>query len=1466
MTVKRNDFVDLDRRFEPVGERDGSESDGAGLGMFLQDSVTGLAWPDVLALRAVVILGRAGSGKTRELLHQQQRLSEEGNAAFYVRLEALTVGSLEAALGEKGDPESLEQFRKWKRNKAHGYFFLDALDEARLPRGQNGIVLDEALTAFKRAIGKARNRTSLILSTRGSEWQDETDRPKLKDLLVWLSEKDEDASKADGEDGAGPGDTDAFEAGLADAQTDPADLKILALSPLSRSQLMKLAGAQGIDAASFVAAVETAKAVVLAQTPLEARMLIDVWKGNLDAGLPGATGFDSRRRLFRRAIDYALRPRLDAERRSDLSQPAAMEGLQALAAACTLSGKRDFSLAAHDAACLDSHSILGALSDEWTDASIRQLFSYGFFDPASAGRIRFAIREIQDFLAAEFFNRAIDNLGGNLEPISPLLGEFQTRKHVPPDLFNFFGWLATMNPAARRLVIDIHPTLLMETGDPSLYSLDERAGALVSHAAQYETQVFRGEHFYRNDLEAFAHPDLAPTVADLLSSVTSRELRENLVELARHGNMESIVGLLCDIACNPDEARQVRTEANLALQAFGPDNLHQRVRDSLDDDIAASGQIDPEAASTWNGWLLSGLGFVAPGLGAMSDVMAYLEHLAREPRNLASASGYFAGDLVATAKPALPGDWLGALLDLIIDPTATRDNHLPVPLPSRLMLLQPISDLVLNELREEGGTPPSANLLKAVELFCGLSHRDGSFAFSQRLSEIAARLRAAPEIKFALLRQRLHLVKPDRIWAYEAIASLTLTDRRDQEGLWTTDDIMRALDEAETAETRDEIRTWYAIARGLIGDASPFTDRKSVFKRLKRFERSSNDPEIRRYAPKRPEVWHRAKYRFVHAGGGRRLKRALLDRVFWPWRQVRRAWRVRRILPAIRSGAHLNFLHTAMFEATRNNEAWSVRTVLSHIAETDGRMARNAAEAGYRAVWRSFDPARLTHPDGWAIADVAYAGLQLDRMSGDLLHDGPEAARWCVIALLSEHRKLPDLAGHFLPAHDAVIRQTLEAPLREALAAKPHPQNIPNRLVSALAYGPGPLKDAAAPLIANLLTEQPIIHTDDLAYLLSILLNCGQADQLSQAFVRRQFAEAAAEGQYMRAWAWLEFLFRTDPDEAVRTLDPWTRHVWPQDGTSPFLGFIANYGRLMNRSREDRDRQADALRASALALGVLVRLAWLIAPPETDIRHEDVYSPGTRDKAGEQRRHWTEDLVGLASEMGYQELLRLAALPELAGQRDVFLYHAERLVRLGASRHLIGSEDIPRLMSGLRAIPHTREEFAAYVNGILDGLLERFVNSNHDEARPYRRPDGEPTERDEADFRNWLSARLEETGHEVFSVTREPETAGENRTDILVTARRAELGCVVVEVKLADRSHWSGDALVLTLETQVRDKYLREAEKHAGTLVLLNTRGPAFRKRVGGRLVGFGALVEACEAHAGTLGGDKRYKVLAREI
>jgi len=102
-----------------------------------------------------------------------------------------------------------------------------------------------------------------------------------------------------------------------------------------------------------------------------------------------------------------------------------------------------------------------------------------------------------------------------------------------------------------------------------------------------------------------------------------------------------------------------------------------------------------------------------------------------------------------------------------------------------------------------------------------------------------------------------------------------------------------------------------------------------------------------------------------------------------------------------------------------------------------------------------------------------------------------------------------------------------------------------------------------------------------------------------------------------------------------------------------------------------------------------------------------------------------------------------------------------------------------------------------------------------------------------------------------------------NRTDIHLIARDSALGKVVLEVKLADRRHWTGDILVSTVELQLRDQYLRENHAHAGGIVLINTRRDGFAKEVAGQTVDFDGLCRAIKARIDGLDDGKTYRLLA---
>ena len=117
-----DDFVDLDRRFHELTDRELDDSDNLlAWSEYLPGSTTG--WPDLLEHHRVVLLAEAGAGKTVEMRQQAGRLAAEGKCAFFVALEDLDRGSLDDAL--TSDEEA--RFQEWRANTvAPAWFFLDS--------------------------------------------------------------------------------------------------------------------------------------------------------------------------------------------------------------------------------------------------------------------------------------------------------------------------------------------------------------------------------------------------------------------------------------------------------------------------------------------------------------------------------------------------------------------------------------------------------------------------------------------------------------------------------------------------------------------------------------------------------------------------------------------------------------------------------------------------------------------------------------------------------------------------------------------------------------------------------------------------------------------------------------------------------------------------------------------------------------------------------------------------------------------------------------------------------------------------------------------------------------------------------------------------------------------------------------------------------------------------------------------
>jgi hypothetical protein len=160
---------------------------------------SGLTWSDVLTKRVVAILGEAGIGKTFEFQHQAARLQQEDKAAFFLSLNQINgVDSVLAALDAQAP-----RFETWRRSNEAGYFFLDAMDEARL----NGPpALQMALRAMRDVLRPHLPRVSCFISSRVTDWSVPGVRQALEQLLLKPID-DAEATKVV----AGPADTDTLE-------------------------------------------------------------------------------------------------------------------------------------------------------------------------------------------------------------------------------------------------------------------------------------------------------------------------------------------------------------------------------------------------------------------------------------------------------------------------------------------------------------------------------------------------------------------------------------------------------------------------------------------------------------------------------------------------------------------------------------------------------------------------------------------------------------------------------------------------------------------------------------------------------------------------------------------------------------------------------------------------------------------------------------------------------------------------------------------------------------------------------------------------------------------------------------------------------------------------------------------------------------------------------------------------------
>jgi hypothetical protein len=1451
VNVIKDQYIPLSRRFVEIQSTD-YDSEPDSIWASLSSHETGQTWKEILSNDVSILLGTAGSGKTTEVREQVQRLVEVGQDAFLFRLEALQDGSLAGSFDFELEDQS-KRFNKWTRSGKGGVLFFDALDEARLPSSRNESALEKALDIVSREIGRRQTPTHVVITSRPSEWLGDGDLRRLTRFIRQTRDAEQDS-----------------------AARDPSH-KTFRLAPLTTGDIEKLAVSRGVNSSDFISAVNANLSTGLIQQPLDAHLFLDVWKKAVDEGRTPEEVFTSRLQVMRDLVAWRLFGRSESKDRLNIDINRARKAAAKLAAFVVVSGKQDFAvlpLTAGDA--INAAQILSTDVESWTAPEVRELLACGLFQPSVGGRIRFAHREIRDFLAAEHFDESLRARAHSENTIAPLLAEGLGRRSIPQSTEHVMGWLAALNSSAKAVVANTRPALLIETGDPKSLSAGDKEIALRNQARLYDNLRYRGEWFGHDDVKRFTHPELWPVVDELLDTSSSPELTDFLIEITRFGRMQPLAPKLARYVGNPDIGYRSKAKACAALYEIG--DLTYRA-DVLREALTATppNAEDSESAPNWNMFQLKALNY-SLGETSLIDAIAILSRVQRERSNYSSATSQYLIEILEGLSRSEKRAWLSILLRFAFSGRAENRYRMP-DASARYRRFVPAIIHLASELVVDKDVPPDdSDLLNAVEMAMGKDHRIDVFGRRAPTTRLADALRARAEVKHALVRRRVALfsdrVQQNRV-PFGTVNPLEFDDREENGDLFDHSDVSRYCELASQATDPSERAFLLDLAQKILGKLRAENHNQALGvlgQHLKRY----GDVEQRRqfgfggwFRRTKSRFQNGYRYNVQRWLGGK--KEALQT-----WRTVRKNRKfVTRNRRGIAAGEFDNGNAIWLFERAPDDlGAGTIRAINEAYGTEIGKLFSD----GLRQYWKTHDTNyadRRTY-----LGHIGLAGVNLDYSYGELPNDADlarKAFRYAFHELNGFPGWVKELAVTFPTQFCSEVKNALLADFNSERGDSEHHASD---CINKIAYSGTEIRNLVAPMLLRMLMCVLPINRHDRMLCLDIVARAPtvELNRLSR-FLVSGYRAARTHFDFQEAWVWLDGLMSANSSAARSVLASTFGDLRSAVQKALFFEYLGREGNKPALEEGSADVRID-YELDAILLEWLVRASYLAWPPEMDVKHEGVYSPGKKDHAESNRRNFTNMLAAFQTPDVVSAFGRLAQSRELSSYRHTFLYQIELMKRGAGRRPELSPNDTIQFLNDQSKPPATVEEFRTLCQMHLETLLEKLHSSDDDESAFFRRGDAK-----EGDLRNWLAARLRDAGERYYTVIREQEVAGEKRPDLRMHSRVDALGKVSVEIKLADMTHWTGNQLVDTPGEQLSKQYLFEPSSHTGIYVLVNAARPrtvekdkktkkvkrsAFRKNVHGVRVNFEELVacvgEKCAAVNVGLDAQKKVILVSKDI
>lgn len=1415
-----NDYCELNRKFIPFENNGKDQAVASYESDFSLFSWRSVGWDKLHEQNGpIVILGEPGSGRSYEFKAQRDKLLKSGRMAFYLELHRLVNAEIDSILKGTEDGRS---FEAWSRSGGVAYFFLDAVDEAKLSKTLDFQV---ALVNFRRSLDHRLGEAKIYISSRISAWKPEIDGNLVESELLPRRVSTKAPVRGNAINDYGSNTAESIEKPFKD------NIRIGAyvICPLSKDAVRSLCLIGDlVDPNPFLDALDQSYAWAFARRPLGVAFLKRRWQRSGEIGTLTEIVESSACELLKERPEKE-----DYKRAFPLSIEDARRGAEFMAAASFFCRTLDFHI---DEAANPSGRALSpeaCLPQDWEHKQCMALIDRPIFDSAIYGTFRFHHRQTAEYLAACW-------LKGRMERHCPapvlrdlLFSRIGGRLVLRPSMAPVAVWLACLGGTdlwavdLRSWLLQSSPEVFLRYGDPSKLPSALKERVLQAFTERYGDREYLNFDTDRYSLSRLVDETTGDSLAALIRDPTlGSGCRVELLKCATESRCSACVSAAFEVLDDKQNRKLLESEAIELIGVAGTSQDLTRLKDHA--------LQDEEFTHTHLGWLVR---FLFPHVATVDEIKVWLVGAPNVGR--LSTQRYF----VKAAFENKPDGWCPfevlAMLCELNEPSlhiksTGRDPNYPGVWTKELMF-----PLLRHALRRIELTEEEAEIVGTACAIISLpsSYRE-DYNFDEESFELNVLTANHPQVRRVVFWLVLDAEKrEDR------------SPRPGFSGCWTFFDSLKFVPlETDASWLRNDLSNRKSsfdkeAAAWLLFDMwqSNGSAWKEAHHLLKRIKASGLDHSVFRrrmlqIAAHWPPQWY-----------VRLMRKGVFTKWYWTrktrfirnfFRSLKELWLLHTRIKKIRDGGYCHWL-VNLCRKTDGQMKWAVQD-WSKLIKKYGRRITRATQEGCVRVWERFTPEINTEggtPNG-LIAGLS--GLQHLYQEGRLYFDrlSSETARKAALYAVNEMNGHADWMEELSKSHPVEVRSVL-AECVQAEWERTGGERLWCRHLELLAdrettYGNLILED-----VLELFTHRIPGNAEALTGVFKLLIAHGRYPTL--LFANRAsdaLAQLDTESELYRHW--LAILIQTD---ATRGMDQLETEM-SSDETDVQSNIMVRLCVMLQGRRDSFPMVQNPDYLNLDKIERFIRLVYRYVNPKDDLPRPvgEAFTPMDRDDAQSFRGALLPKLAESLAPEAEAILTRLAEDPDFSEERDWIRGLMDKCVERRADAAALTPADLRTFVAKNEFSPKNSRDLFDLTLRRLQGIKHDVEDADHSIRNHVRKEDLE------VDFRRFVARQLKERNNCLYSSTEESVIREEERLDIRVGNTRCE-GHVVIEAKVANLDR-SLSSLIEDLESQLCERYLHDQNARYGIFLIGCTADKTWRNPEEGPNMNFDELIVRLKARA----------------